>query len=239
MKKIYTLLLLFTITLFYSIPTQAYSLDGNDIDISELNNLTLNELFIDNNIITNGDFSSGSTGWVDLTNSIISNETLILTGISDNVLAFNQLNSSLIPTSSRLYISYQIISDSLVGTFLAGGASLDSVFSTIRTLPKNIGYNSTIQNTNNNNKNLIDFRLPPGATSGTLILDNFIVLNTTALNITSLTKTQLDDYYHIWLDGGYYEYDAVLNDLDMTDFIIISSSFVLWLWFIRFMKGVL
>jgi hypothetical protein len=45
MKKLITLLLLFTITLFYSIPTQAYTLDANDIPIAELNGLTLNEVF--------------------------------------------------------------------------------------------------------------------------------------------------------------------------------------------------
>jgi len=39
MKKIYTLLLLFTITLFYSIPTQAYTLDGNDIPLVQTKNL--------------------------------------------------------------------------------------------------------------------------------------------------------------------------------------------------------
>jgi hypothetical protein len=50
MKKIYTLLLLFTITLFYSIPTQAYTLNDLDVDIAELNNLTLREVFIDNNL---------------------------------------------------------------------------------------------------------------------------------------------------------------------------------------------
>jgi hypothetical protein len=39
MKKIYTLLLLFAITLFYSIPTQAYTLDGNDIPLVQKKNL--------------------------------------------------------------------------------------------------------------------------------------------------------------------------------------------------------
>jgi hypothetical protein len=50
MKKIYTLLLLFTITLFYSIPTQAYTLNDLDVEIAELNDLTLREVFIDNNL---------------------------------------------------------------------------------------------------------------------------------------------------------------------------------------------
>jgi hypothetical protein len=39
MKKLITLLLLFTITLFYSIPTQAYTLDGNDIPLVQTKNL--------------------------------------------------------------------------------------------------------------------------------------------------------------------------------------------------------
>jgi len=39
MKKILILLLLFTITLFYSIPTQAYTLDGNDIPLVQTKNL--------------------------------------------------------------------------------------------------------------------------------------------------------------------------------------------------------
>jgi hypothetical protein len=39
MKKLITLLLLFAITLFYSIPTQAYTLDGNDIPLVQTKNL--------------------------------------------------------------------------------------------------------------------------------------------------------------------------------------------------------
>jgi hypothetical protein len=65
------------------------------------------------------------------------------------------------------------------------------------------------------------------------------LISLTDIQLTSLTQQQLDDYYDLYINGGYYEYDAILNDLDMTDFIIISSSFVLWLWFMRFVKGVL
>jgi hypothetical protein len=44
MKKLITLILLFTITLFYSIPTQAYTLDGNDIPLVQTKNLFSNNV---------------------------------------------------------------------------------------------------------------------------------------------------------------------------------------------------
>jgi len=51
MKKLITLLLLFTITLFYSIPTQAYTLDGNDIPLVQTKNLFDKDTVIPNTFI--------------------------------------------------------------------------------------------------------------------------------------------------------------------------------------------
>ena len=105
MKKLITLLLLFTITLFYSIPTQAYTLDGNDIAIAELNGLTLNEVFKDQNIITNHDFSNGTTGWTTNGSTITaSNNILTITGTGVNYFPNSRFNYNF--TLNNVYYAY-------------------------------------------------------------------------------------------------------------------------------------
>jgi hypothetical protein len=86
MKKIYTLLLLFTITLFYSIPTQAYTINDLDVEISILNNLTLREVFIDGQLIANPSFENDINGWLTFNsvNTYVNNNLINTAGLAAN-----------------------------------------------------------------------------------------------------------------------------------------------------------
>jgi hypothetical protein len=119
MKKIYTLLLLFTITLFYSIPTKAYSLDGNDIPLVQTKNLADKTLFLDNNFIGGtGAISFSSTSGVShlipinpSTQYIFSANTANLerfalydiNGNNINVAAFGLATTKLFTSTSTTY----------------------------------------------------------------------------------------------------------------------------------------
>jgi hypothetical protein len=101
MKKLITLLLLFTITLFYSIPTQAYTLNGNDIPLVQTKNLFDKDNafpgFINQ---TNGNFTPAGTfnasGFIPIFPSTTYTQTIIATGGTAGYAFYN---------SSQVYIS--------------------------------------------------------------------------------------------------------------------------------------
>jgi hypothetical protein len=197
-----------------------------------LNGLTLNEVFVDNQLI-------------DLNNTSITAGRVSVTLIGDNQIDFvvNAGNNDLF---RFLGINFNINDKFYFNTETKSNASPTIRLQFNGTLTNTFFFGSTIDFTNYS-----DIKTAPVTStffrtgnSGYIVGDTFsyrnmYLINLTSLGLSSLTKTQLDDYFNIYMNGGYYEYDAILNDLDMTDFIIISSSFVLWLWFMRFMKGVL
>jgi hypothetical protein len=190
-----------------------------DTPIEELNDLTLNEVFRDNNIEISGivqQFPS-PTAWsflIDVLTYYIQVDTNDIIYISkENMDRFVIGSSSQIPSGGIL----------LSNRVDLGATTFNRISNIYTASDIYVGVYAD------------RFRFSQGLLEEYKIIN----LNLTDLGLTSLTKTQLDDYYDIYANGGYYEYDAVLNDLNMTDFIIISSSFVLWLWFMRFVKGVL
>jgi hypothetical protein len=213
-----------------------------DTPIQELNNLTLNEVFRDNNQIINGDFSDGNTNWSPFNAGLVAqNNTLTIIGQGNHPLSYAQQNNVSAGLNHYIYIYAKM----MVTNSNAISISISSYSKLIKTI------SNPIQNQWYDISELIQagstatLRLrhsyvdSSSSLNQELKVQNVISINLTSLSIDHLTKTQLDEYFDIYINGGYYEYDSLLNDLDMTDFIIISSSFVLWLWFMRFVKGVL
>jgi hypothetical protein len=208
-----------------------------DTPIEELNDLTLNEVFKDSQLVINNDFSDGSSNWSKLgTDNTISfsNNQLIFNG---SVTANGGRVQIVTSDNAVYYINYNynfISGDNaqLLITTPNGATTFESL-----SLDSNDGFHSYRRFSSVGIR--LYFRQSLPFTYNNLSIDYINLYNLTSLGIDTLTQQQLDDYYNIYMNGGYYEYDAVLNDLDMTDFIIISSSFVLWLWFMRFVKGVL
>jgi hypothetical protein len=209
-----------------------------DTPIEELNGLTLNDFFNDSaqfkydytSSIDRLNFANDTTG----TQNFNYNESIaIYTNI--NTPSFYGYTSQFLENSNVYYLSFKIKT-------LQNLTSISAGF--------NSGTRKTISNPNINEylyynvkgspvTRRLDWLISGSQVNDIIHIDSVIIYNLTSLLLTSLTQQQLDDYFDIYINGGYYEYDAVLNELDMTDFIIISSSFVLWLWFMRFVKGVL
>jgi hypothetical protein len=197
-----------------------------DTPIEALNDLTLNEVFRDNNILPT------PLNWTFFKWTFISNNNNIIEAQINDPNG-DYYGVSIFNLNDIYYTSITAKQNTSNTTMIFVDRSPLSPFNVLTTYQT---FSSLSQ------RNFAVFNFSGNSTSQILSIDmNYlpVVLNLTSLGLTSLTKTQLDDYYNIYMNGGYYEYDALLNDLDMTDFIIISSSFVLWLWFIRFVKGVL
>jgi hypothetical protein len=203
MKKIYILLLLFTITLFYSIPTEAYSLDANDIPITQLGGLTLNEVFKDNNLLINPDFNNGGTNWVsnNSTSTYLNGiatvlATAFLGGISqyDTPVASNiyYMNSSIYSPNDSLIVQYtdNIASDIRFNV----SPNIDYLFySAIGPITLNGGLNSGVYLLNTGS---IPF--------SNVFIDYINIYNLTNLSLTSLTKNELDYYFNLWTLNNVY-----------------------------------
>jgi hypothetical protein len=194
-----------------------------DTPIEELNNLTLNEVFRDSNQWINN--FQGITQSIDYISQYLTTST------------FSRFLNPVI-IDNYYYFNFNLkITDNLTSLWV-----LTNFTDSFYTLPQyvnqfhNYSFKLIARASELNGPYFYD---SPFVQQTIFLMDIPYLINLTSLGISSLTHQQLDDYYDIYINGGYYEYDAVLNDLDMTDFIIISSSFVLWLWFIRFVKGVL
>jgi hypothetical protein len=104
MKKLITLLLLFTLTLFYSIPTQAYSLDGNDIPLVQNKNL-----FDSTNLESGG--ISGLTG------AKVVNANGIRTIVKNSILPSTTYRFSLLaPVNDNIIFYYYDVNDVYLGS---------------------------------------------------------------------------------------------------------------------------
>jgi hypothetical protein len=201
-----------------------------DTPIEELNGLTLNEFFIDNNYLT---FTIGQNFNV---NNVVYDENNVTFRNSALTVGFAGVSPILPSTTTTYFVTYKV--SGTIGATYAHNFGNSSAVSIILSSQNQLV--TTKQTATRANRLYFELYV----TDTTLInnihtFSDIYLINLTSLGLTSLTQTQLINYYNIYMNGGYYEYDAILNDLDMTDFIIISSSFVLWLWFMRFVKGVL
>jgi hypothetical protein len=200
--------------------------DFNDIPIAELNGLTLNEVFDDGNLLTNGDFSNGSTGW-NLTGPVsIVDEKAVYSGTNTTTFLRLQSTYNLI-NGNHYYISFDFI-DLISGKVQLVFDSLNfPIYDTEGTY--SLISNNTVLN--------FSFERVAGFIPQYAI-DNVYLLNLTDLGLTSLTKTTLDNYYQIYLNifnSTYYatdgnvstvdvNYFAASNNLETTNFIQTTNG---------------
>jgi hypothetical protein len=192
MKKLITLLLLFTITLFYSIPTQAYTINDLDVDILELNNNTLREVFETANLLSNN-----LTNWSPKVSDF---------AYSDNVYSFSNTFSGIyranrqnIATTSSNVI-YFAINDRRGGLGVHIGLTSGSMAVRIINVDNNdYGFYSSIHNMSIYSFINYDF-YNNNATTGTFLYYDPVVINLTSLGIASITKQRLDFYFREYIN---------------------------------------
>jgi hypothetical protein len=179
---------------------------SNSIDWTTLNNLTLNELFIDNNQI-------------DLTDTTVVAGRVTPTFIGDNQIDFvvNGVNNDMFRFNNIIYTSGDVfyfnveVKGNASGTFrLQFNATLSNTFQFGMT--PDFTYNSNISTAP------VTSTFFRTGNSGYIIGETFSIknphlLNLTSLGLTSLTKTNLDNYYELHRNviGNNFTYSGYLT----------------------------
>jgi hypothetical protein len=172
-----------------------------DIPIGELNNHTLREVFEDGNLVVNGDFSDGTTGWTSLLKAQVINDKLNVKG--ENDIARAQQPKVLILNNDYYFrLDIQLISIASLSSNI-----ICQIFG--YTTPAKIELPNT---TLNDVKSLSMIHIPTLATSNVISLgrttnqtfeanyDNVYLVDRTSLGIDHLTVEQMDYYYEMYQD---------------------------------------
>jgi hypothetical protein len=213
----------------YEIPVQDM-LYFRDTPIAELNGLTLNDVFETGNLVTNGDFSDGTTGWTTgvVGSFNVNNGVARLTGGGSTTN--NMRLSKNIPLDTNTYYlniglwqsSYNVLAY-VIQQF--DGTNLQSIYGSALK-PTSLIYTSSLTSSTMR----YDFII--SKTSNITLteffeIDNIYLLNITALGLTSLTKTQIDRYYELW-QNPQLNITYTINELDTQDLIILLASQSVW-----------
>jgi hypothetical protein len=176
---------------------------SNDIPIPALNNKTLNEVFVGGQLVANGDFSNGTTGWItnDGTLSVVNGNLLLSNSTSQFPRAMTTLNLS----SGSVIYGITRLRDLLNNVGITGGAGIS-----LRGTPANFSIQTTYNNNNqfqiisnkvtitNNTTELWVTNYQTSTKPSTTEIDYAYTYNLTSLGIATLTKSQLDYLYQVW-----------------------------------------
>jgi hypothetical protein len=166
---------------------------GNDIPLAVLNNQSLNQVFVGGQLVTNGDFSNGTTNWTGLGSEILS--------VNDGIMT---VTSTVAGSQVRLRQSTPIVSigeifyfNSFVKVNQTHSFSLARPFSfSLNPILNQFTFISTLGTSTSTEK----LRFGYGTSN---IGDSFDVkyvnlYNLTSLGIATLTKSQLDYLFTVW-----------------------------------------
>jgi hypothetical protein len=205
-----------------------------DISIAELNNHTLREVFELGNLVVNGDFSNGLSGWSTYGGNTTHNistvgDILVIqrTSVGENVSFAQPIT---LTVSNKMYSYFTIASSYDFATaninYIATVDnyplySLNGAFtkeSIIQTVTSNDGLYILTNNLNIDNGEQINIM-------------NVGVIDLTSLGISALTLEQMDAYFEMYqenISGNDVTY--VANEMSITDLTyIIGFGFV---WFV-------
>jgi hypothetical protein len=194
----------------------------NDIPIAQLNNLTLNEIFeIPLSNHTTITWNSGGTSTI----TYDSNDNLIQT--SNNTTFYMNGTGHLMQQNNQYYVNVSVTTNTnfnSIGIYFGNSSITDGVTDGI----SNVTYNLSFKGTYQNSYIVVGmFNVFPTTSTNIITTSYYNVYDLTTLGLTSLTKTQLDRYYELWLNPELnitYE----INELDTQDLIILLASQSVW-----------
>ena len=220
-----------------TITTTTYHVDE---PITELNNQSLNEVFLDGNMILNHDFSDGLNNWI-----IVSSPTITL--YDTYVEIYNSTGSGYARIEQRPNVSVGDKTYVTINAKSTGGDRLQY-------------YNGSnlILNVSNEFQQLSGLSVAATQTDTyyqlgiivsvdtlTILKGSIYAINVTDLGIDNLTQAQLDYWFDIYVqavanNGVYIESTSHLNNnIHLVDVSVMVISFGLWTWLIKFLKGVI
>ena len=223
-----------------TITTTTYHVDD---PITELNNQSLNDIFLNGNQISNDDWEQSSNVVI----TIVNNDLVFTSPNVGTSFSRNYLNYDNVP-NDKLYFNYILDNQSSGTSQLKYGDSSGGY--TILTHSSGLNNYSTIFeyywgfNGNNDNIYLINYNSNSNDYR-VLLNSDMILVNLTDLGIDNLTQAQMDDWYDIFVqanenNGIYIDSTAHLNNnIHLVDVSVMVISFGLWVWLFKFLKGVI
>lgn len=226
-----------------TITTTTYHVDE---PIEELNNLTLNEVFDDGNLIINGDFSNGTTSWIN-SSGTLTVDNGIAQFLATARYGYSYQKFTTIGNHSYYYsIDFNISNYNQVGNYRLNSITYPIYFN-------NFGYSLDVWNThsfiatetNTSTNSIFTMRDYNTSNFEPMFYDNVYVIDLTDLGIDNLTKQEIDDWYDIYVqaianNGVYIETTSHLNNnIHLVDVSVMVISFGLWVWLFKFLKGVI
>jgi hypothetical protein len=198
---------------------------SNNEPVTELNGLTLKELFEENNLISDMTLfiKAPSNSTLTLTDDIytMNKETTIMTYYKVQTVTLN--NKYYIKTFMKRNIEdytqtviFRTQWTNSIGYYLLNNMNWQE-FSAIYVADVGTGQTRFQSSSNTSQTHDISFK-------------KSYLIDLNALGIDSLTVSQLDDYYDYYISNQSRElpYDYTLNELTLTDLILILTCTILW-----------
>lgn len=167
----------------FKLDSYNHSMINLDTDLVELNNQSLNDVFLHGNLITNYDFSNGSTGWT-LSNASVVNEQ----GYIDNTI--NTSNSYLLQHGFNTTDTYYVYAEHNVIQGIIWYATTGGI---------NYTSSSLSYHSRKGTFTATYFVVGRYTSNTQAYVDNIYVLNLTSLGLTSLSENDLKDYYDLYV----------------------------------------
>jgi hypothetical protein len=179
---------------------------GNDIPLAVLNNQSLNQVFVGGQLVTNGDFSNGTTGW-EAVNGVLTVVDGVSQAVGDgtsSLLRTRQPKSPSFPISTYYTRAQAKVTDNVAVSLSI--TYLDTATRNVQVISNPIQnqiYNLSGVFTNNAPITFIqqiNASYVNSATANNKVLqtDNHYLYNLTSLGIATLTKSQLDYLFEVW-----------------------------------------
>jgi uncharacterized protein YcfL len=205
--------------------------DFNDIPIAELNGLTLNDVFDDGNLVLNGDFKNGTTGFTPIASTLsTTNNILSITGTGSTAFpATTSLTFESVVNNTNYYLASKIrtLQTNTASMYMNIRGSTSGNISTnlvINFPTQNLWYD--ISSKTNISTTLVgnvlialghNYTSTANANGAVMEVYYAYAINITSLGISSLTKAQLDTYFSIYQNGvnaTYYATDGNVSSVD-------------------------
>jgi hypothetical protein len=185
--------------------------DQNSVPIADLNGKTLDEVFIGGQLVSNGDFNNGTTGWTPIFSTLSTTENILsITG--DGTTVFPTARSSSfepVVNNTNYYVLSKIrtVQNNTTAMYMNIRGTTSGVIDTnlvINNPQQFIWYN--ISSKINISVTLVgnvliglghNYSSTANANGAVMEVDYAYAINLTALGITA-TKEQLDFWYSVW-----------------------------------------
>ena len=219
-----------------TITTTTYHVDE---PITELNNQSLNEVFLDGNLVQNHNFSDGINNW-----------TLVRVGsytVNENLFSYignaqyAEVYQPVVFIPNDYFYSWSIVKSNS-NQVNSSRSGISRVFHSGSGLFENLSAKWTWASGNYWTERISDHRT---TNFDEIQIKSMGRINLTNLGIDNLTKNDLDDWYDIYVqananNGIYIESTSHLNNnIHLVDVSVMVISFAFWVWLFKFLKGVI